>query len=542
MFKRWLHYSAAIILIIALAACSSGKGGTENPTSSPSSNGEKASTPPASAAPSPEVKAEPRPISIFSYDRSDYSGDRVLKAIEEKTNTKISIQPGIPWDEEQLNMMVMSDSIADIVTIIDNDSFDRTGQWIKEGLLTPISQEMLDKFPNLKQLVTQSEFSDLKVNGDYYLIPMRDEPPLGSAGQFVFQIRQDWLDKLQLPIPTTTDEFFDTLVQFRDKDPDGNNKSDTYGLITNGLDKLVSYSVGFWGLPHDERSTGFLKVGDNYEYWAIQPEVKEALRWVKKLYDSKLIHPDTLTQTNIVQTRPVFAEGRIGVTVENMNFDQLINRNNALKTNVPNGNIVQITALKGHDGSYGYSQGNGHYAYTAISSKAKDPMAAAELLDFLISEEGTKLSTVGIEGVHYTMKDGKLEWNLEEKKKDAGFNENTSGQFHELNWGIVRWSPMVSEFYIKASEVTVPQYGEIVNKSLEQVNKHLIEPASYNAINAEWSQFMGTGKTLQNEFFIQAVQGKVDIDAGFEKFVATWKSAGGEQAMKAMSETIKASK
>ncbi len=540
MFKRWFSYSAAIFLIIALAACSN-SGGAGKATDPPSTNQEKAS-PPASESAAPEVKAEPRPVSIFSYDRSDYGEDRVLKEIEQRTNTKITIQQGIPWDEEQLNMMVMSDSMTDIITIIDNDSFDRTGQWIKEGLIAPLTQEMLDTFPNLRELVMQSDFDDLKVNGDYYLVPMRDEPPLGSAGQFVFQMRQDWLDKLKLPMPTTTDELFDTLVQFRDKDPDGNNKADTYGLITNGLDKLVSYSVGFWGLPHDERSTGFLKVGDEYEYWAIQPQVKDALRWVKKLYDNKLIHPDTLTQTNIVQTRPVFAEGRIGVTVENMNFDQLINRNNALKANVPDGKIVQMAALKGYDGAFGYSQGNGHYAYTGISSKAKDPMAAAELLDFLISEEGTKLSTVGIEGVHYTMKDGKLEWNMDEKKKDAGFNENTSGQFHELNWGIVRWSPMVSDFYIKASEVAVPEYGEIVSSSLEQVNKYLIEPASYNAMNSEWSQFLGTGKTLQNEFFIQAVQGKVDIDAGFEQFVKTWKSSGGEQAMKAMSETIKASK
>ncbi len=540
---RKIRLLGAVLLAttLVMSACGGGNSGgakqeptnNEKPTNSEQTPGNSKE---------PEKTVEPRPVSIFSYDRTDYGEDRVIKEIEKQTNTKISIQQGIPWDEEQLNMMVMSDSIADIITIIDNDSFDRTGQWIKEGIITPFTQEMLDKNPNLKELLSQKDFEDLKVNGEYYLIPMRDEPPLGSAGQFVFQVRQDWLDELKLPMPQTTDEFFDTLVAFRDQDPDGNKKNDTYGLITNGLDKLVSYSVGFWGLPHDERSTGFLQVGDHYEYWAIQPEVKEALRWVKKLNDNKLIHPDTLTQTNIVQTRPVFAEGRIGVTVENMNFDQLINRNNALRQNVAEGNIVQMSALKGHDGAFGYSQGNGHYAYTAISSKAKDPMAAAELLDFLISEEGTKLSTVGIEGTHYTMKDGKLEWNMDEKKKDPGFNENTSGQFHELNWGIVRWSPMVSEFYMKASEGTVPEYGEIVRSSLENVNKYLIEPASYNAINTEWSQFMGTGKTLQNEFFIQAVQGKVDIDKGFDDFVKTWKSAGGEQAMQAMSETIKASK
>jgi len=537
MYKGMGLIGMVFLLMITIIACSS------NVKEEQKSESPKSATQAENKGKVEEEKvAAPVPVSIFSYDRSDYGDDRVLKEIEKRTNTEITIQAGIPWDPEQLNIMVASGNYSDIVTIIDNDEYDKTGQWIREGILTPFTEEMLAELPNLKALLTQPEFEDLKVDGKYYLIPMRDEPPLGSAGQSVFQIRKDWLDYLNLPIPTTTDEFMDTLIKFRDEDPNQSNKKDTYGLITNGLDNLVAYSVGFWGLPHDERSTGFLKVGDDYEYWAIQPEVKETLRWVKALYDNKLIHPDTLTQTNIKETRPVFAEGRIGVTIENMNFDQLVNRNNNLKVNVPNGEVIQIAALNGNNGAYGYSKGSGHWAYTGISSKAKDPMAAARVLDFLLSEEGTTLSTVGIEGVHYTMVDGKLQWNMDEKAKDAGFNENTSGQFHELNWGLVRWSPMVSEFYMKASEITVPEYGKIVSENLERVNKYLIEPASYNVIDQSWSQFLGTGKTLQKEFFINAVIGKVDIDAGFDKFVTQWKKSGGEAAMKSMSDQIKASK
>jgi putative aldouronate transport system substrate-binding protein len=540
MFRKTSLGIAAILLVVSIAACGGNKEGT------PSSAVESS---PAVASPSSSVEGTPAavpekpvPISIYSYDRTDYGNDRVVEEIAKRTNTELTIQPGIPWDPEQLNVMTATGKYPDILTILDNDTFDRTGQWIKSGILTPFTDEMLAELPNLSALLNQPEFQDLKVDGKHYLLPMRDEPPLGSAGQFVYQIRQDWLDKLKLPMPATTDEFLDTLLKFKTEDPDGNSKADTYGLITNGLDKLVSYSVGFFGLPHDERSTGFLKVGDSYEYWAIQPQVKDTLKWVKKLYDNGLIHPDTLTQTNITKTRPAFAEGRIGVTVENMNFDQLINRNNDLQKNVSDGQVIQMSALKGSDGAYGYSQGNGHWAYSGISSQAKDPLAAARVLDFLLSEEGTKLSTIGIEGVHYTMDGDKLVWNEEEKKKDPGFNVNTSGQFHELNWGLVRWSPMVSEAYIKASETGVPEYGTIINDNLARVNKYLLEPASYNMMNEQWSKFMGTGKTLQNEFFIKAVIGKEDIDAGFDKFVKAWKNAGGEQAMKAMSDAILASK
>lgn len=539
MLKKAASLGMAAVLLAGVAACSGNGNDDGNAKESSASPQQSASaSPSAGGSPSAEPAKDPTPVSIYSYDRTDYKDDRVIQEIEKRTNTKLTIQPGIPWDPEQLNVMTATGKYPDIVTIIDNDTFDRTGQWINTGILQPFTDEILEQTPNLKSLLTQPEFADLQVDGKYYLLPMRDEPPLGSAGQFVYQIRQDWLDKLKLPMPTTTDELFDTLMKFKTEDPDGDGKADTYGLITNGLDKLVGYSVGFFGLPHDERSTGFLKVGDGYEYWAVQPQVKDALKWLKKLYDNGLIHPDTLTQTNITKTRPVFAEGRIGVTIENMNFDQLVNRNNDLKKNVPDGKVVQMSALKGTDGAYGYSKGNGHWAYTALSSQNKNPLESAKLLDFLLSDEGTKLSTVGIEGVHYTMDGDKLVWNEEEKKKDAGFNVNTSGQFHEMNWGIVRWSPMVSEFYIKASESVVPEYGAIVQENLDRVNKYLLEPASYNTRNEEWSKFIGTGLTLQNEFFIKAIMGKVDIDKGFDSFVKSWKGAGGEQAMKAMSDAI----
>ena len=42
-------------------------------------------------------------------------------------------------------------------------------------------------------------------------------------------IRKDWLDKLGLKVPTTTDELMAVMKAFTFNDPDGNGKADTYG-------------------------------------------------------------------------------------------------------------------------------------------------------------------------------------------------------------------------------------------------------------------------------------------------------------------------
>ena len=43
-------------------------------------------------------------------------------------------------------------------------------------------------------------------------------------------IRQDWLEKLELDVPTTMEELYDVMVAFRDQDPDGNGVDDTVGM------------------------------------------------------------------------------------------------------------------------------------------------------------------------------------------------------------------------------------------------------------------------------------------------------------------------
>ena len=47
----------------------------------------------------------------------------------------------------------------------------------------------------------------------------------------VMWIRQDWLDKVDMEIPTTLDELHDVLVAFVNEDPDGNGIKDTYGDV-----------------------------------------------------------------------------------------------------------------------------------------------------------------------------------------------------------------------------------------------------------------------------------------------------------------------
>ena len=83
---------------------------------------------------------------------------------------------------------------------------------------------------------------------------------LADPGAFVGNegvlIRKDWLDKLGLAVPKTTDDFMKVMKAFTYNDPDGNGKNDTYGFgafleintLEGGLGRRLEPIMGAFGV------------------------------------------------------------------------------------------------------------------------------------------------------------------------------------------------------------------------------------------------------------------------------------------------------
>lgn len=82
------------------------------------------------------------------------------------------------------------------------------------------------------------------IDGKTYAIP--NAYGLGNG----LAIRQDWLDKLGLKVPTTLDEYENVLKAFVTKDPDGNGKNDTIGLgLSVSIDQTFEHVFAAYGVP-----------------------------------------------------------------------------------------------------------------------------------------------------------------------------------------------------------------------------------------------------------------------------------------------------
>ena len=96
------------------------------------------------------------------------------------------------------------------------------------GALRTFSPEQADKLfhsPALRHLF-QENASD-----EYALIWLLSKHTKDTGSEKIYL--KDIVRELNLPMPTNTDEFIDTLIAFRDNDANGNGEEGTYILLTD---------------------------------------------------------------------------------------------------------------------------------------------------------------------------------------------------------------------------------------------------------------------------------------------------------------------
>ena len=231
--------------------------------------------------------------------------DTIINELEKKTNTEIKFS-WIPdaSKEERINTALASDSLADIVTltILENSSVRNS---LKSGMFWNI-EDYLDEFPNLKA-IPEEMLKSASTEGKLYGVPFQKD--LARNGVV---LRKDWLDKLGLEVPKTTEELMEVAKAFTENDPDGNGKNDTTGFMDRsdliyGVFKTVS---SYYGTPNTWEVDS---KGEFVPEFETQGYIK-TMDFMKKLYDNGWINKDFAVTAKTDQQQN-FAQGKGGIYV-----------------------------------------------------------------------------------------------------------------------------------------------------------------------------------------------------------------------------------
>ncbi|WP_235440169.1 extracellular solute-binding protein [Paenibacillus sp. DMB20] len=233
----------------------------------------------------------------------NFATNEFTKWYEEKTNVHIEWEV-VPEQsmQEKLNLVLASEDYPDVIMGL---NISPTQQMIygTQGAFIPLNdliekqgvqtKKLFEENPEIKSTITA-------LDGNIYALPEVNDCYHCSMSQKMW-IYEPWLKKLNLDMPTTTDELYSVLKAFKEKDPNGNGKQDEIPLsITqkswrSSLDAFLMNSFIYnpvYGSSYKHMYVKDGKVDVAYN----KPEWKEGLRYLNKLYKEGLISPESFTQ------------------------------------------------------------------------------------------------------------------------------------------------------------------------------------------------------------------------------------------------------
>lgn len=343
----------------------------------------------------------------------DLSTNEFTKHMEELTNIHIEWET-VPTQglKEKRNLLLASGDYPDVFFGAEL-SKEEEMLYGSQGILVPLNP-LIDKYGvEIKQHFNDIDWLEKVLttpDGNIYTLPEINECYHCTRSQKMW-INQAWLDKLNLKMPTTTEEFKQVLTAFKEKDPNGNNKQDEIpltGAIKGWHTELPDFLMcAFIYCDGDSNSYRVQMNNGKVELIADKPEFKQGLRYINSLYKEGLIDAEAFTQTReqLLQVGENPEAQVIGASTSGW-FGYFASLSGERQKDYraleplkgPNG--VQYTAYY----PFGYNPG----AF-AITNKNKYPEQTIRWVDYLFSEEGTRLCGDGREGIEWEKaKDGEI--------------------------------------------------------------------------------------------------------------------------------------
>ena len=250
-------------------------------------------------------------ISYPANTESNPNNRTIFKRLQEKTNVEIkwtAIQADQWGDKislEMSNPKEMTDFIFS-AGFGDNDLL----KYAKQGVIISLEEYIDEYMPNLKKVFDEyPEYRTMCTDSEGHIWALPWIEQLGSektaiqtVGNMSF-INKKWLDFLSLSVPTTTDEFEQVLIQFRDN---ADRLKAEFGIdgdiipmscIVNDQDPSLLIN-GFGEGYGDNDSGRHIAVTDDLKVicTATQDGYKKGIEWLNKLYKEGLIDTESFTQ------------------------------------------------------------------------------------------------------------------------------------------------------------------------------------------------------------------------------------------------------
>ena len=446
------------------------------------------------------------------------------------------------YDGAARNVRIAAGDIPDYLSV-----WARNPAWIDAGIVRSVSQDMImEHMPGWMQQVEHylgdTKWRSTVYDGTNYLIP--SAMSMASTGM-VMGLRADWMravgvepqpvpDRTFLRGPDTIEEIESLLLKFRNEDPDGDGQKDTYGYMVwkngpNMNDTILPNVFGSFGI---RLFTWDVRDGQGY-YSMVDPNYREALKFVNRWWEMEIIHPDTPTAVRADVIRAM-ANDEFGAWSE---LDAWMSQYSAgpwgaLREAHPDVDIVYSITPMGPTGDRGtwFRDPTGSSSGFGIDASDEVVVKVLQILEDIYADADVYAEN------HYGGREGET-WELDADGYRVSIPGTGGGK--DSATGTLLGVRMLT---------IIPQIVEPVDKVYINPPRHALQTflQDNQAVNPgigfrpTWSEeeraLVANVSTIEHEWGWKAITGQVDIDAEWDDYVQSMMDAGLETLLASLAE------
>lgn len=485
----------------------------------------------------------------------------VQERLEEEFNVEIENVFTDTWDSQETAILLASGELPDTFAFSAGEM--TPVDLYNDGLVRSIPREMIEKYaPNYAAMLNEEENGlGWKMN----LVPGTEKEEyaslLGYQGHtegFLMapSLRLDWMENLGIEIPAdaapisdgedyqriyrtekqyTLEELEEILTAFTYDDPNGSGQDDTIGMLPNN-----TYENQFVTLFGAHGVTANYNLIEDGELTAapISQGYKDTLLLLNDWYEKGLIDEEWTTLDEKMAWEK-YSQGKTGYYVGQRTYYALESwtdgraPQNVLK-NDSDAKLLMINHELGPDNQSGQAAFYPVSLFTAnmhVSANVSDEQLARylQMFDFMhhtpegvwtkYGEPGEHSDYVGEEG-HSTLV-VREDYELEEG--DMGFWSYNHRTYHKehlewLNHEVT--NKLMTEFF--ADPAAVEKFA------MRPVRHDMFNETKEKELKGRYGAALDT---LVQEFRMNGITGRIDIEADWDEYVETWRSNGGDEIL-----------
>lgn len=492
-------------------------------------------------------------------DGTEYEGDDdVNNAWTRYLKEKLNIQNTNLFEandgddyEQKVSMAIVSGEIPDIMVVGDYATLKQLYENDLIADLTEVyencaSDKIKEIYDSYDGVCLETATFDGKLMG----LPTTEI----SHGPGILWLRKDWMDKCNLAEPKTMEDIYNILQQFLVQDPGGNGEGQTAGLV---IDPEIAGNSGGSYMPNNiftlygAYPKQWIDDGSgNAVYGSVQPQMKEALEQLSKMYSEGLIDKQFVTRTGD-DRKGLLNSGKSGAFFGNWWGAWEVADSMSLNKEAE---WVPYICPVGSDGKVTMFSGNPNSSYVVVRKEFEHP----ELV--------MKIASMQFDYSRYQEKDE------EAYKELTDYGElNAGGSILATNIDYYDGFPRSSKLVVDALEsgdisqlnrndLTTYLNSKKYLESLEDGEESTSSGwASYNSmlcaslvaeteVNRVMPVFFGSTQSMalkwptlekmEQEMLLKIITGEKPVDY-FDEFVETWNKTGGEQITEEVNQAIK---